>query len=145
MRLTSWIASATEAGIVGRDRAAPVDGSYTAGDGYSAAPTRDKESAAGLGEGIVAAIALCPVDALKRDSGLALLVCLRHIALRLKGINPSSRHPLRFLSTLNPLSQAGLKHCIKCSHFKALCPTLCVCRSLFNSVNRRVSVHVILP
>ena len=91
-----------------------------------------------LREGIVAAIALCPIDAMTRDSDLAVLECLRHNALRLKGINPPSSHPLRFLSTVNPLSQASLKHCMKCSHFKVVCPTLCVCRSLFNSVNRRV-------
>ena len=108
-----------------------------AGDGSSAAPSGSRGLAAGLEE-LIAGIAMCPVDALNRDRGIALDACLRHRALRLKGINPSSRHPLICLSTVNPLSHAGLKHGMKCSHFRALWPTLCVCRSLLSSVKRRV-------
>ena len=119
MRLTNGIASATEAAIGGRDGAASGDGSYDAGDGSYAVGARDKESATGLDEGISTAIAVCLVDALDRDRGLALAECLRHTSSRLKGIIPSSRYPLRFLSIMNPLSQASLKHCMNCSHFRA--------------------------
>jgi hypothetical protein len=83
-----------------------------AGDGSSVAPSGSKGLAAGLEE-LIAGIALCPVDALNRDRGLALDACLRHRALRLKGIKPSMFHPLRLRSFVNPLSHAGLKHCMK--------------------------------
>ena len=73
MRLTNWIASATEADIGGRDGAAPGDGSSPAVDGPSVVGAGDKESAAGLDEMIATAIALCPVDAVKRDRGLPFL------------------------------------------------------------------------
>ena len=81
LRLTNSIAS-----ISGRDGAVACGGSYVVAAG-------DVDLAAGLDEGRATAISLCHVDALIRDRGWALAPCLRHIALRLKGISPSSRHP----------------------------------------------------